>query len=248
LTSSALVCADNLDEERHDRPATTHDLLAAAFARNTAEHSALDALRETLERSESLAVIAPRLANLQAQLDRNTPEDPEPELRRLAARRTYLERHARPGLLTRAGRDDRRRLRDLGDEQAALEAADDRRRNWLDQHASLFEYRDQLAARAASRRQALGAAAIVYQPPHLVDLLGPVPTAEAERVQWSALAAGVEAYREEWGVDPNELRVAPYDSVQRRRWDIAIHSIELAGRMEALLVADSRERSFGIEL
>ena len=246
--NTALVCADTLDEERHDTPASTRELLGAALARSTAEQAALDALRETLARSESLAVIAPRLANLQAQLDRETPDDPEPQLRRLAARRTYLERHARPGLLTRAGRDARRQIRELDDEQAFLEGARERRENWLAEHADFFTFRDQLAEQAANRRQALGAAAIVDQPPHLVDLLGSVPAAEADRARWSRLAARVEAYREEWGVEAEELLVAPSDGVQRRQWDAAIHTIELIDRMDELCIEPTRERSLGIEL
>ena len=245
--NTAIVCADTLDEERHDAPAPTHELLTAALARTTAEQAALNALRDTLARSESLAVIAPRLANLQAQLDRETPDDPEPELRRLAARRAYLERHARPGLLTHAGRNDRRRIRELHDEQAALEDARDRRHNWLADHADLFTFRDQLAEQVSTRRQALGAAAIVEQPPHLIDLLGPVPASDADRARWCALATRVEAYREEWGVEADELFAAPIDGMQRRQWDAAIHTIGLIERMESLSV-EAQQRSIEIEL
>ena len=70
----------------------------------------------------------------------------------------------------------------------------------------MFAYRDQLAAAIADRRHDLGNAAVETQPDHLVRLLGPVPDDPEDRSRWATHAARVEAYREEWGIDPDDIR------------------------------------------
>lgn len=126
----------------------------SAIGRVASEEAATTALRATLAASESLAVLAPRLANVHAQIERETPDNPEPERRRLVARRGYLERTARPGILTRAGRNDRHALRSLDDRIDTLQAEAANRDRWLSDHADLFAYRDDLARQVASRREA----------------------------------------------------------------------------------------------
>jgi hypothetical protein len=246
--NTALVNVYALDADHHEGPASALEILGAALARTAAEQSAIDALRETLNRSESLAVLAPRLANLDAQLHRETPDDPEPEIRRLAARRAYLERHARPGVLTRAGRDDRRRIQGLDKEQAQLQAARERRDVWFADHADVFAYRDDLATQVADRRTLLALNAVSTAPGHLVALLGPVPDDLAARQRWANLAGGVEAYREEWDVDPDQVRTVPTDSVQYREWTTAVRSIELIEQMDAIGLERSTDRGLGLEL
>ena len=246
--NTALVSADNLDEDRHEAPTSTHEVLAAALVRTTAEQTAIEALRETFDRSASLAVLAPRLANLDAQLQRDTPEDPEPELRRLATRRAYLERHARPGVLTRAGRDDRRRLQDLNEQQRQLESAREQRVTWFADHADVLAYREDLAVQVADRRKVLALNAVSTAPAHVVALLGPVPDDPAARQRWENLAGGVEAYREEWDVPPDQMTTPPIDGVQYREWTRAVRSIELTEQIEALGVERVAERGLGIEI
>jgi conjugative relaxase-like TrwC/TraI family protein len=245
--NTVLVRCDR-DFEHHDTPTPARDMLTAALGRASAEEAALSALRDTLTRSESLAVLAPRLANLDAQIRRGTPDNPEPDLQRLDARRTYLERHARPGVLTRSGRDDRRRLRALDDQRAELEAACDQRNAWLADHADLFAYRDHLAQQVADRRRALALNALTTQPAHVVDLLGPPPDDASGRDKWATLAGRVEAYREEWSIPPDELRATPVDGVQYRQWNAAIHSLEIIQRLESVRYERGIDRSIGIEL
>jgi hypothetical protein len=213
----------------------------------SAEQAALDVLRQTLA-SESLAVLAPRLANLNTWLRREAPPDPSAELERLAARRVHLERHARPGVLTRTGRDDRRRLRQLDERQRRLEQAANQRDVWLEEHADAFAYRDELARRVAARRHALGLHAIVDQPNHLVDLLGPLPDDDTGRARWARAASGIEVYREQWSVDPKDLHQPPIDRVQHRHWTASVETVVMQRRLDALEVGHGIDRSLGIEL
>jgi len=249
--NTALVCLDALDHDHHDPPTAATDVLAAAIGRHSAEQAALAALRDTLAASESLAVLAPRLANVDAQIQRETPDNPEAELGRLAARRTYLERH-QASRLSRAGRDLRRTLRDLDDRVTELEVARAHRAQWLDDHADLFAYRDDLVQQVKSRRDALGLAAVLNPPQHLVDLVGSIPDTEPERQRWATLAGRVEAYREQWNVAPDDLRQPPVDGVQYREWNTAVHSLEIAERLDRLALERSIDRGIdrgiGIEL
>jgi conjugative relaxase-like TrwC/TraI family protein len=152
--NTALVVCDNLDPDHHDPAPTATEVLTAALHRVSAEQAALDVLRQTLAASESLAVLAPRLGSLNAWIHRQTPPDPSAELQRLTARRAHLERHAHPGVLTRASRDDRRLFRQLDQRQQELEQAGTQRDDWLEQHADTFAYRDDLARPADAKRLA----------------------------------------------------------------------------------------------
>ncbi|MFP5256089.1 MAG: MobF family relaxase [Acidimicrobiia bacterium] len=251
-SNTALVVTDSLDLEHRSDPTTPRDVLAGALQRVSAEQSATEALRQVLKASESLAVLKPRLANLDAQILRECPPDRTIELEHLTQRRNEVELHARPGRLTRAGRDDQRHLRSLDEQRAALEAAQQDRLDWLDTHADTFTYRDALAERVAARRTALGIAATAAPPDHLVRLLGPVPDNQHARAGWTHHASNVEAYREEWGIEPDQLRDPPRDPVQHREWDNAVHTIELINRLDNLQHQHGRDRSLehglGIEL
>jgi hypothetical protein len=212
--NTALVVCDQLDDEHRDTPPTAVDVLAAALGRVSAEQAALDAQRATLAASESLAVLAPRLANLDAWIARETPPDPTIDLQRLAARRQRIERHTRLGVLTQSRRDDRRLLQGLDQRQRELEAMAGRRGAWLEQHADTFSYRHHLAGQVADRRGALAAHAVSTQPDHLVQLIGPVPQDGAGRERWSRLAGRMEAYREHCGIGPEHIRHPPTDGTQ----------------------------------
>ncbi len=78
----ALAVCDDTDVEH--RPAGPNrsetEVVLAAMGRSAAEVAALEALREAFARSESLATLAPRLANLNAELARETPPDRSKEL------------------------------------------------------------------------------------------------------------------------------------------------------------------------
>jgi hypothetical protein len=193
-------------------------------------------------------VLAPRLANLDAWIARERPHDPNLELQRLAARRQRLAQHARPGVLTRSRRDDRRLLQGLDERQRDLEAMADRRAAWLEQHADTIVYRDQLAAQVADRRAALAADAVSTQPDHLVQLIGPVPEDGAGRERWSRLAGRVEAYREHWGIEPEDIRQPPLDGTQYQEWTAAVKTVEMIERINQPHLEHGLERGLGIEL
>jgi hypothetical protein len=246
--NTTLVVCDDLDPDHHDPAPTAAEVLTAALGRVSAEQAALDVLRETLAASESLAVLAPRLANLNTWIRRETPPDPSLELQRLSVRRARLERHARPGVRTRTGRDDRRRLRQLDERQHQLEQAAGQRHAWLEQHRDTLTYRDQLATQVASRRQALGLQATATQPQHLVDLLGPAPDDDAGRSKWVRAASRIEAYCEQWGVDAENLHQPPGDNVQYRDWEASVETAQMQRRLDALQLERGVDRSLGIEL
>ena len=247
-SNTALVVTDALDLEHTLEPATAQELLVSALQRVSAEQSATEALRQVLAASESIAVLKPRLANLDAQILRECPPDRTTEFKRLAQRRNQVEQHARPGRLTRTGRDDRRHLRSLDEQRAELEAAQQDRLDWLEAHAETFAYRHQIAEQVAVRRGVLGVAASVEPPDHLVEMLGPVPDDDQGRAQWTQLATRVEAYREEWGIEPAQLREAPRDAVQYREWDTAVKTIDLINRLRTPHIDRGLERGLGIEL
>ncbi|MGQ0616143.1 MAG: MobF family relaxase [Acidimicrobiia bacterium] len=252
-SNTALVITDPLDLEHTPDPATPREVLAGALGRVSAEVSATETLRHVLAASESLAVLKPRLVNLDAQIRRDTPPDRTIELERLANRRNHMERHARPGRLTRTGREDRRILASLENQQAELEVAQQQRQEWIDAHADTFAYRTHLAEQVADRTTALGAAAIAEQPDHLLHLLGPAPDDPPERARWAQSAGRIEAYREEFGVEAAALGHRPLDGVQHREWDTSVHTIELTNRLDNLQQPDhsrdlSLEHDLGLEL
>jgi hypothetical protein len=247
--NTALVVCDPLDDEYRQAPPSAADVLTAALGRISAEQAALDALRATLAASESLGILAPRLANLDAWIARETPANPTIELQRLAARRQHLEQHARPGVLTQARRDDRRLVQRLRERPHELEAMADRRAAWLEQHADTFAHRDQLATQVADRRAALAVAAVATQPVHLVQLIGPLPEDRVGRERWSRLAGRIEAYREHWGIDPEDIRHTPIDGAQYREWNTAVKTVEMIERINQQPHLDHRlERGLGLEL
>ncbi len=74
---------------------------------------------------------------------------------------------------------------------------------------------------------------------------GPSPGDAAARSGWTKLAARVEAYREQWGVEPDEVRQAPVDGVQYREWSAAVRTVEMLDRLHAPQLARNRELELG---
>ncbi|MGH3369656.1 MAG: hypothetical protein ACRDPR_06620 [Nocardioidaceae bacterium] len=62
------------------------------------------------------------------------------------------------------------------------------------------------------------------------------------------MASTIEAYREQWGVDPDELRQPPVDGVQYREWSAAVHTPEMVNRLEAVDLEATVERGLGLGL
>lgn len=224
------------------------------MARTGIELSATETLRRELARSESLAVLAPRLANLRMQIRRDYPLDRSIDLARLANQRAQLAQQLRPGRFTAAGRHARRTLADLEGRRDQLEAAQRTRDTWLAEHAELFSYRDQLTDAVADRRHQLGAHALAPQPEHLVELLGPVPDQPVVAEDWASRAARIEAYREQWNVPADRVHEIPADGVQHREWSNTVRLERDRQRLATRSAARSLERNhriehdFGIEL
>ena len=225
----ALAVCDEPDAEHAAGPTRCPSgVLVAALGRSAAEVAALEALREALVRSESLAILAPRLANLDAWVAKETPPDRSRELQWAADGLHHARAYCRPGHLTRGAREDRRRLEAAQDRYDAVAAEQARRQAWLQAHADTLAYRQDLANSVSQRRRDLGVAAAITQPGHVVDLIGAVPTDNPASLQrWTNTAGRIEAYREEWGVAPEELRERPLDACQAREWEVAVHTSQM---------------------
>lgn len=240
--NTVLVICDDIDDEHRSEPRPALEVLAGALQHVSAEQAALAVLRAELEASESLAVLVPRLANLESELRRTTPPDPSDELRRLDTRRLHLEANARPGRVTRAGRDARRALASLDQRRHELQAAAAHRRAWLAEHAGSFAYRDELATQVAARRAALRTCALATQPAHLVEMLGPVPDDDFGEERWASRAGRIEAYREQWGAAADRVRTSPADGVQYREWSAAVHIPDQFERLQAQAIERAQQR------
>jgi hypothetical protein len=225
------------------------EVVGAALGRSAAEVAALEALRDTLSRSDSMVTLGPRLANLDVWMAKEMPPDWSEELKSATWTLDYDRRHLRPGTVTRAGREDRRRLEAAQARYDAALAGAGRRSAWLEAHADTLAYREELAASVAQRRHQLGLTAAVGSPDHLVDLLGAVPgEGSSGRDMWVSVAGRIEAYREEWGVAPEGLRERPPDACQGRAWDEAVHTAEMLMRPAVPAPAIDQGLDLGIDL
>ncbi|MDP8969540.1 MAG: AAA family ATPase, partial [Actinomycetota bacterium] len=248
----ALAVTDDLELD-HPAPVvgsgrSASDVIASAMSRTASEQAALQVLREALAASESLATLAPRLANVNAWIRREMPPDRSAELDRRTAERHRLHQHGRPGHLTRAGREQRRRLEAVEAHCDGLQADQQRRNEWLAAHADTLAHRDELAAAVLERRQELGAMAAATQPSYVVDIVGAKPSQPDFSDRWTELAGRIEAYREEWGVEPSQLWERPRDHVQAREWDVSIQAVRvLAGQLPRNL-GRGIEVGIGVEL
>ncbi len=241
------VCNEAGVEHRPAGPDRSEtEVVLAAMGRSAAEVAALEALREAFARSESLATLAPRLANLNAQLARETPPDRSKELQWATESSEHARSTCRPGHLTQRGREDRRRLEAAEARYDELVDHASRRREWLDAHTDTFAYRDHLAETVANHRHELGVTAAIRQPDHVVDLIGAVPTDNPEATRtWVKRASCIESYREEWGVEPERLRERPLDACQGQEWDRSVYLAEVLAR--PLLPTMGRSLDHGME-
>jgi hypothetical protein len=127
---------------------------------------------------------------------------------------------------------------------SGLQADQHRRNEWLSAHAETLAHRDELAAAVAERRHELGDIAVATQPPHVVGLIGTKPEDASTSRRWTDLASRIEAYREEWGIEPSRLLERPLDQVQAREWDASVHAVRLLA--SGLTPAAGRNMEVGI--
>jgi hypothetical protein len=122
-----------------------------------------------------------------------------------------------------------------------------RREVWLEAHADTLAYRDQLAASVRARRHELCTTAAATQPAHVVELLGAVPLDDPEAMErWVSRAGRIESYREEWGVEPEELRERPVDLCQAQAWEADVHMTEMLARPAPPTPEVSRDLGIGL--
>lgn len=251
--NTALVITDHLRPDGHDRvePVAARQVLDGVLARPTADRAALEHLRQTFERAESLAVLAPRLANLDTWIAEHEPPDRADELTRAEGQLRQAVERMKPSRLTRGGRDDRRHLEQLTARRDHLADAQGHRNDWRAEHAETLDYRQELAEQVADRRDQLGIRAAEQQPAHVVDLLGACPEDADQTARWIARASRIESYREEWDIDPSELQVRPTDRTQVRGWQDSVGMIlddrRFQARLEAHRLEPLRDRGLGIE-
>lgn len=77
-------------------------------------------------------------------------------------------------------------------------------------------------------------------------LLGGGERAGAPR--WSRTAGRVEAYGEQWDVEPDDPRQSPIDGVQYQEWNVAVHTVELLDRLDSPHVDHGLELGHGLSL
>jgi conjugative relaxase-like TrwC/TraI family protein len=239
-SNTALVVTDRLDIDTHRRlePSDARQVLAGALRRPSAERAALEHQR-TQDREATLDVLAPRLADLERWITDHAPLDLSVELTSARQRLEQAIRTSKPGLATRARRDDRRHLERLTDRVAVLEAAQERRDGWLADHAETLDHRDQVRAQVDLRRRRLGEAAVQRPPAHIADLLGEPPT-EDHLDHWVNAASRIEAYREEWRLRADQLLERPADQTQAAAWAASVKPALDGRRLEQQLASYQR--------
>ena len=241
------VCVGADAEHRPPRPARSEtEVVLAAMGRSVAEVAALEALREAFARSESLATLAPRLANLNAWLAKETPPDRSRELQWVADGPEHARRHGRPGSLTRTGRQHAasgrsrgplcRRVRTTGTPRSVADRA--RRHPGLPGQAERRRGRAPPRARSLRRHHPA-------RPPGQAHRSRPKrglqrPTALDQH------GGPDQAYCEEWGVAPERLEDRPGDACQEQAWDAAVHTAQLLARVTAPAIERGLDR--GLEL
>lgn len=249
-TNTALVRTDGDAPAHGPAPASPAalDVLGAVLRRVAAERTSIEELRDRLRDSESLATLKPRLVSVDAWIDQHAPPDRSVQLDQLDARRLSIEA-LHPSRFTSEGRDLRRLLRTLDQRREQLEAIQEQRVGWLAEHADVLDYRRQLSDAIQQRCRELGRHAAEQQPEHLVEILGPAPTDPDQRSAWMQRAARIEAYREEWGIEPDQLTASPVDGVQHREWENAgLRTFDIMRRLEHAVPEHTLERGRGIEL
>ena len=124
-----------------------------------------------------------------------------------------------------------------------------RRQAWLEGHADTLAYREELAEAIAKPRRELGVAAAITQPDHVVDLIGAVPSHNGDAVErWTSLAGRIEAYREEWSVEPERLTERPRELCQGQAWEAAVHTAQLVSEPPAPVPERGLDRGIGLGL
>ena len=62
------------------------------------------------------------------------------------------------------------------------------------------------------------------------------------------MAGHIEAYREEWGVEPQRVTERPLDLCQGRAWEAAVHAAQLLTKPPALAVERGLDQGIGLEV
>lgn len=188
-------------------------------------------------------MLKPRLANLDAWIRDNTPVDHSIELERARTRLSDFAEHAKPGRLTRARRQDRGVIEQLTARVGDYDAHEQQREQWHRDHADTFAYRHELAERVRQRMLELGKHAASNHPKYIDAILGPCPDRHPARDRWIVAASRVEAYREEFNIDPDNVSRPPTDGVQRRAWTAAVDTPRRARQAAIAAIREPRDHA-----
>ena len=203
-----------VDQDTHHTRATERhalDDITTAFGRRRANTMAAEASPNLdriadLAATRTLAELHARSGELDRQLQQRPGDTTHVVEEAVAARDALLvrqrlldvsePRQAQDGLQGRIDHLDRR--------IASATSQQDRRAQWLEEHADLVEEREIVhgAERAVEARIRQHPAA--HLPPRIVAALGPEPSLQRERHAWSAAASAIAVHRQRYGIDHDD--------------------------------------------
>lgn len=215
-------------------------VLSEIIDRDTAQHAAVDVMREELEHADSLTTLGTIWSAVMAEQSRDRytdvlldvlgPEqmqglDDEPGTDRLwrAIRSAELAGHDPEQLLHQVATE-----RELATAESVADVLRHRvharvgelpqpqQASWAERTVTppgiIGEYAHELAAAMDVRQATLGELAAAEPPAWALDRLGPVPDEPTERAEWIDRAGRVAAYREMYGVDEQQTALGPAPS------------------------------------
>jgi conjugative relaxase-like TrwC/TraI family protein len=196
------------------------DSLVDALDRSREQTMAIDRLPETtVPVPDDLATIYNEHAVLGAWLHDHAPADVTDQLAAAMVR----DQQARA-----ADRNQAEAARDL----ARLAAAQRIRNQWVDRHQDEITRWSQTEGSLRRYEYRLGRAAAYTSPPHVTDLLGPLPERLAATERWQTAAGAIEAYRSCWQItDTATIGPEPADPEQRDHWRTTVATVGAAGFM-----------------
>lgn len=108
-----------------------------------------------------------------------------------------------------------------------VEAAVTRRETWMAEHPTEVNWQADLSEQVAARRRDLALSAERHPSPHVLRLVGPPPLDDDARERWLTSAGAVEAYREQWRVEPDRIgREESLRGAQALAWEDAELQLE----------------------
>ncbi|MEI2699047.1 MAG: MobF family relaxase [Microthrixaceae bacterium] len=230
-----------VDQDTHHTRATERhalDDITTAFGRRRANTMAAES-SPNLDRIADLAATL-TLAELHARSD-----ELDRQLRQLPGDTAHVAEEAvaaRDALLARqrllevgepgsASGGLQRRIDHLDRRIVSATSQQDRRDQWLEEHADLVEERDVMHSAERAVEARIRQHPTAHLPARIVAALGPEPSLQRERHAWSAAASAVAVHRHRYGIDHDDqtsvggaaamLGERPADLGERVSWEYA---------------------------